>query len=60
MTKKIIILAIATMLAMPLFAQQKKEAVKKAKPNTEKKAGDMPSGWQLVPLVPALRPVYHR
>ena len=30
MTKKIIILAIATMLAMPLFAQQKKEAVKKA------------------------------
>ena len=37
MTKKVIILAIAALLAMPLYAQQKKEAVKKTKPTTEKK-----------------------
>ena len=48
MTKKIIILAIATMLAMPLFAQQKKEAVKKAKPNTEKKAPHGETGLKKV------------
>ena len=48
MTKKIIILAIATLLAMPLFAQQKKEAVKKAKPNTEKKAPQGETGLKKV------------
>ena len=48
MTKKIIILAIATMLAMPLFAQQKKEAVKKAKPNTEKKTPQGETGLKKV------------